>query len=102
VEKIVYEQLIDDIETTEERQSRIGLQMAYRNAFNQDGRKVLKDRLNELGLFRMIDVGNEGDVILHNEAIRLLLKLGILVDGDSINKIIDAIMDLPVTESKLP
>ena len=89
--------LIEAAEATlEEQQEAAILQAAYQNSFDGDGRKVLKDRLNELGLFRMIEAGNEGSVILHNEAIRLLMKIGILKDKDSVDAIIDAMMDITI------
>jgi hypothetical protein len=69
---------------------------AYRSVFagSLEGSQVLAHLLTDLGLFNELQA-NEEEVSLHNAAIRILARLGI-INGKNIQAIIDALLDLPV------
>lgn len=85
-------------ETMEEKAERYKLMLAYRRAFDKESRRVLKDRLWELGFLQALDLDNLAAPIRHNEAVLLLIKLGILTDKDSFDRVVDAMMNLPIIE----
>ena len=84
-------------ETDQEKAVNRMLMLSYRNAFTGEGRKALKDMLRHLGPFRMIDPPDDaGQAVMHNEAILILIKLGILnEDKDCLDRIVDAMMEIP-------
>lgn len=97
-----YDRYLNDVEGTddavEDTKERYRMVMSYRNVYEGEKRKVLKDTLWGLGFLRALDLDNLAAVVRYNEAIMLLIKLGILTDRGSFDRIIDAIMNLPVIE----
>jgi hypothetical protein len=100
----VYEEFQATIEHTEETEQekadRRSLTLSYLNAFTGEGRKALKDLLRHLGPFKMIDPPDDaGQAVMHNEAILILMKLGILNERkDCVDRIVDALMEIPRLE----